>query len=190
MSDKAARKRQFIIDTAKTVFAEKGFKSVTMKDIVEACDISRGGLYIYFDSTESIFDEIIREESKRSSESVSGKSAGDKLAFFLNEQKKEILNREKSLAIALYEYLFAMNAEGKTDNAGASAFETGVETIEAIVREGTESGEFYADDVHTSAFNIMCLIEGLKIASRTVGVKESDIDAQLIYILGNLIAEE
>ena len=41
MSDKAARKKQHILDTAKKVFAEKGFKDVTMKDIVEACDISR-----------------------------------------------------------------------------------------------------------------------------------------------------
>ncbi len=190
MSDKAARKRQYIIDTAKNVFAEKGFKNVTMKDIVEACDISRGGLYIYFDSTESIFGEIIAEATKRSTDGIIGESAGDKLAFFLNEQKKSILNKEKDLSTALYEYMFAMKEEGRGDNAAISAFETGLATIEAIVSEGVESGEFYSDDVHATALNIMYLLEGLKIASRTVGVQESDIETQLIYILGNLIAEE
>ncbi len=190
MSDKAARKRQYIIDTAKNVFAEKGFKNVTMKDIVEACDISRGGLYIYFDSTESIFGEIIAEATKRSTDGIIGESAGDKLAFFLNEQKKSILNKEKDLSTALYEYMFAMKEEGRGDNAAVSAFESGLKTIEAIVAEGVESGEFYADDVHTTALNIMYLVEGLRIAARTVGVHESDIEAQLIYILGGLIAEE
>ena len=40
MSDKSVQKRKFILETARNVFAEKGFRSVTMKDIVEACEIS------------------------------------------------------------------------------------------------------------------------------------------------------
>lgn len=43
---------------------EKGFKKVTMKDIVEACDISRGGLYLYFENTSQIFMEVLRMESE------------------------------------------------------------------------------------------------------------------------------
>ena len=48
MGDKSAQKKKFIVETARQVFKKKGFKEVTMKDIVEACDISRGGLYLYF----------------------------------------------------------------------------------------------------------------------------------------------
>ena len=55
MGEKSVQKRQYILETARKVFAEKGFKRVTMKDIVEACDISRGGLYLYFNSTEEVF---------------------------------------------------------------------------------------------------------------------------------------
>lgn len=47
MSDKSVQKQKYIIETARNVFMEKGFKEVTMKDIVEACGISRGGLYLY-----------------------------------------------------------------------------------------------------------------------------------------------
>ena len=53
MGEKSAQKKKYILDTARKVFVEKGYKSVTMKDIVEACGISRGGLYLYFDSTEA-----------------------------------------------------------------------------------------------------------------------------------------
>ena len=55
MGEKSVQKKKYILETARRVFVEKGFKKVTMKDIVEACGISRGGLYLYFDSTSQIF---------------------------------------------------------------------------------------------------------------------------------------
>ena len=51
MGEKSLKKKQYILSCARKVFEEKGFKDVTMKDIVEACEISRGGLYLYFEST-------------------------------------------------------------------------------------------------------------------------------------------
>ena len=51
MSEKSEQKKKLILETARKVFVEKGYKLVTMKDIVEACEISRGGLYLYFQST-------------------------------------------------------------------------------------------------------------------------------------------
>ena len=63
MGDKSEQKRKFILETARKVFIEKGFKNVTMKDIVEACDISRGGLYLYFNSTREIFLEVLKLEA-------------------------------------------------------------------------------------------------------------------------------
>ena len=55
MGEKSVQKKRYIVEKARDVFMEKGFKKVTMKDIVEACDISRGGLYLYFESTSQIF---------------------------------------------------------------------------------------------------------------------------------------
>ena len=43
MSEKTDKKRQLILDSAAKVFSDKGYKAVTMKDIVEASDISREG---------------------------------------------------------------------------------------------------------------------------------------------------
>ena len=48
MSEKSVQKRNYIIEKAREVFSQKGYLTVTMKDIVEACEISRGGLYLYF----------------------------------------------------------------------------------------------------------------------------------------------
>ena len=46
MGEKSEQKKAYILEVARKVFMEKGYKNVTMKDIVEACDISRGGLYL------------------------------------------------------------------------------------------------------------------------------------------------
>ena len=59
MSDKSAQKKKYIVETARKVFMEKGYKTVTMKDIVEACEISRAGLYLYFENTSQIFLEVL-----------------------------------------------------------------------------------------------------------------------------------
>ena len=48
MGERSVQKKQLILEKAKEVFVEKGFRNVTMKDIVDACEISRGGLYLYF----------------------------------------------------------------------------------------------------------------------------------------------
>lgn len=194
MSDKAAKKKQYILDTAKTIFANKGFKDVTMKDIVEACDISRGGLYIYFDSTEAIFEEILKQDNEGAESVLSGThddlSSGDLLAMFLNEQKKAILNTECDLSVALYEYLFFKYSEGVPSESAKNDFESKVSALAAIIDDGVEQDELYSEDSNETAKNILFTIEGLKVMSKTVGISEKDIDNELLYILGGLIVEE
>ena len=51
MGDRTVQKRKYIVEKAKSVFGKNGYRAVTMKDIVDVCEISRGGLYLYFAST-------------------------------------------------------------------------------------------------------------------------------------------
>ena len=109
MSDKSVQKKKYILETARGVFAEKGYKSVTMKDIVDACDISRGGLYLYFSSTREIFLEVLKMEQEEADdvfEKSIAKEAGpaDILALFLKEQKRELVSKKPGLNKASYEF--------------------------------------------------------------------------------------
>ena len=97
MSDKSAQKKKYIIETSRRIFMEKGYKEVTMKDIVEACQISRGGLYLYFSSTKELFEEVLKMEQEDTDDvfarSITEETTpSDILALFLKEQKKELLN--------------------------------------------------------------------------------------------------
>lgn len=81
MGDRSLKKKKHIIETARGVFAQKGFKTVTMKDIVEACGISRGGLYLYFSSTDEIFEELLRQEKRQSMASFTEEVTEDATAM-------------------------------------------------------------------------------------------------------------
>ncbi|HCE13156.1 MAG TPA: TetR family transcriptional regulator, partial [Enterococcus sp.] len=48
--DKKQQKGESIIESAKVVFSKKGLIDATMKDLIEECGISRGGIYLYFNS--------------------------------------------------------------------------------------------------------------------------------------------
>ena len=195
MGDKSLQKRKYILDKARVVFSEKGYKNVTMKDIVDACDISRGGLYLYFSSTEELFRAVLSDEHDEDDEdavdaALSGEaSAGDMLALFLKEQKKDILRKKNNLTIATYEY-FSVHKSSSKDNPLKNQFDTAVTIIEKIIENGVENGEFYCENPLGCARNLMYVVEGLKVMSKTCAVSEDAIDSELMYVLEGLVPEE
>lgn len=194
MGEKSIQKRKFILETARKVFVEKGFKRVTMKDIVEACDISRGGLYIYFESTSQIFQEVLKLEMQEDDD-VFAKSikqdatASDILLLFLMEQKKELLRKQDTLTQAIYEYYFE-NQMPKKENQLKRQFDSAVKILERLLESGVENGEFYCEDCGGCARNIMYVLEGLKICAQTMGVTSETVDRELYYILKNISVGE
>ncbi len=53
-------RRAELLQIAAGLFAEKGFKNTTVRDIADAAGILSGSLYHHFDSKESMVDEILR----------------------------------------------------------------------------------------------------------------------------------
>lgn len=58
VKDPKERKRE-ILDTAMRLFMEKGFESVSMRDIANEADIAAGLCYHYFDSKKKLFSEAL-----------------------------------------------------------------------------------------------------------------------------------
>jgi AcrR family transcriptional regulator len=54
-------KRKLIRNAAARVFAERGFKSATTRDIARAAGISPSAVYYYFDSKEDLLYQILEE---------------------------------------------------------------------------------------------------------------------------------
>ena len=193
MGEKSIQKKQFILENAREVFMKKGYKNVTMKDIVEACDISRGGLYLYFGSTKELFLEVLNMETEETDDVFSSSikedaTASDIFALFMKEQKKEILRKENTLTVAVYEFFFE-NKLAKKDNLLRRQFDVAVKIIKALIEDGVANGEFYCEEPGDMARNIMFVIEALKITSQTMGISEDMINKELLFIMSGLMAE-
>ena len=52
-------RRAELLDIAARLFAERGFKNTTVRDIADAAGILSGSLYHHFDSKESMVDELL-----------------------------------------------------------------------------------------------------------------------------------
>ncbi len=194
MGEKSEQKKKYIVETARNVFVEKGFKQVTMKDIVDACEISRGGLYLYFSSTSEIFLNVLRMESEEADDVFTDSitedaTAADILLLFLKEQKKELLNQSNTLSLATYEYYFA-NELTRKDNVMKKQFDSAIIIIQKLIEAGVDNGEFYCEDSHGAARNIMFVLEGMKITAQTTGITAEAVDQELLYIIHGLGVEE
>ena len=189
MGDKSIQKKQYIIDVAAKVFSEMGYKNVTMKDVVDACDISRGGLYLYYESTSELFVDVMKSQAAAGEDFTSlindDATAADILLLFLQEEKKDLFKKKGNLNRAYFEFYFDARPS-KADNVYKKKFDNTVKMIGKLIEIGVESGEFVCDDPLTAAFNIVYLIEGLKVTSGTLGVSPDSFDRQILYILQSL----
>lgn len=186
MGNKSVQKKKYIIEKAREVFSKNGYRKVTMKDIVEACDISRGGLYLYFADTKSLFEAVLEEEEQDKDilDAIEKEelSPGEALLTYLDRKKRTIMEK-KSLAAATLEYLFEQKASGASINA---AFSDLVKRLEKLITEGVAEEWMVCDNPAAAARNIIYVLDGLRVASQTVGITETEIDQEIEYILNSL----
>lgn len=186
MLTKAEIKKLFIIEKSTELFIQRGFKAVTMSDIVEACQISRGGLYRYFKNTAEIFLEVInvtREESRFSLEQAVKvkQSAPAILDEFFREQKQELLHTENTLTIAIYEFFF-MHKDNMEKNMLQQQFDQAVEVLTNFIQYGIDREEFQPVIPRVIAQNIIMLLEGIRVSGQVMSVKEVLLEEQFHFI--------
>ena len=190
MGEKSQQKKKYIIEKARQVFVEKGYRNVTMKDIIEACEISRGGLYLYFPSTKEIFLEVLKQEQESGDDVFSTQIGEDSTIVDIVElcfaaQKAELLNSKDHLAMATYEFYFAHKPEGE-ENFLRTQFEAAVQALTQLIEMGVDTGELYCEQPQTAAEEIMYALEGLKASYLTMKISEAEIDKQIEYLLQGL----
>lgn len=58
MTDQSVSRELQIIDTARKLFAEKGYHGVKMDEVARSCNVAKGTIYLYFDSKADLFVNI------------------------------------------------------------------------------------------------------------------------------------
>ena len=172
MGTKGDKTKQFIKQQAKALFADKGFKDVTMKDVCEITELSRGGLYRHYNSTEQIFSEIVSEfldvQNDLFSDSINkGLSAVEILNEILNRYKSEMTDTQGSLSIAIYEYFSSIEKE---ENVLSKQYNLSYNSWSKLIKYGISRGEFKQVDINGVFDIILFAYQGIRMYSQLMPI--------------------
>jgi len=65
LSAKGLNTRRKLLDAAEQVFGDLGYVEASIVKITEAAGVGQGTFYLYFDSKQAIFDELVRDLNQR-----------------------------------------------------------------------------------------------------------------------------
>ena len=183
MNKRGQETREHIKKCAYSLFAEKGFKQVTMKDLCEAAQLSRGGLYCHYKSTRQIFQEILNDMTDRQDHEFErriqqGQPAVTILDDILEKYRSEILDSQASLSIAICEY-FSVPDAACHNNTLYAQYLTSANTWKKLIRYGIDRQEFHDVDMDAVFHLIVFSYQGVRMYSRLMPVGE-EIPAGII----------
>ena len=190
MSLKGEKTKQGIREKAYQLFAEKGFKDVTMKDVCELTGLSRGGLYRHYESTGQIFLEIVNAFSNKQKSEVFNKieqriPATTILEELLSRYVSEMIDYENSLSLAIYEF-YSNPAISKKDNSVKKQYEISKSTWIALINYGIGTKEFNPVNPE-SVFNVIIFAyQGVRMYSKLMKI-DDDIPTQIMNEIKKLL---
>lgn len=183
MGKKGEDTKKLIRERAAYLFAQKGFKNVTMKDICAATGLSRGGLYRHYDSTRQIFLEIIEalmgaQDNELTEKMNAGLPASQILNEILERYRKEMLDNAASLSVAIYEF-FSENYSNGQDNLLLKQYQYSVDMWNEFLSYGIKRGEFKTVDCKEVIDIILFSYQGVRMYSTIIPLDEQ-IPARII----------
>ena len=148
-------KCQQIFSGARDVFLASGFDGASMNDIARAAGVSKGTLYVYFDSKEALFEALIRHDRTRQAEQLCQFDADDHdvasvLARF-GGQLIEIMTRPSHVA----HLRTVLGVVPKFPQIGRAFYEAGprvaIQRLSAYLAAQVASGVLEMDDTEYAA---------------------------------------
>lgn len=190
MAGKKEKTRELILEISYGLFAKNGFSNITMKDICEATNLSRGGLYSHFSSTTEIFEEILGKMNEKNEmnfyeEMEKGTSAIEILNRTLEFLEDEMSHPEDSLSLAMYEY--SVNIDS---NKMQYFNKIGEDKWTALIKYGIENGEFENVQVEELVNIILYAYQGVRMWSRIIPMTLDVFKSITNNVKSQLIKEE
>ena len=142
-------KRLAMVDAALAVFSRVGFAAARMDHVAEEAGVSKGTVYLYFDSKEHLFEEMVKAKMLPMLNEVAGNisqpasSATERLKSYLKFFYQKVLNSDRRQIMRL------ILAEGPNFPHLAEFYHTNVLSrgqalVNSIIEEGIRSKEFRA----------------------------------------------
>ncbi|MDN3724416.1 TetR/AcrR family transcriptional regulator [Aequorivita sp. SDUM287046] len=160
---KTISRKEEIIQVASRLFYEKGYKTVSMRDIATAMDIKAASLYNHINGKQEILSEIIlkvAEEFTVGMENV----VSEKISAI--EKVEKVIEMHIDITVNYSEALAALNNDWMhLEKSNLSAFvkmrEDYEENFRKIIKQGIEMGEIKAHHPEVILFSILSTLRTL-----------------------------
>ncbi|EHS49963.1 transcriptional regulator, TetR family [Rhizobium sp. PDO1-076] len=172
-------KRGQILDGAKRVFMKMGYDAASMNDVTREAGVSKGTIYVYFQSKEELFAALIEREKGRFAERMrelleQSTSAEDGLRRFGLAFAHQVINTDMipSMRVVLG-VIDRMPSLCQRFFAGAP---TNAKTVlRAFLQHHAESGQLHIDDCELAARQFIDLAVGSYFRERLFNQLPTDI---------------
>jgi AcrR family transcriptional regulator len=146
------QRRNAILNAARKMFFEKGFRDVTVENIARKAELSKGSVYLHFSSKEEIYTQILLNDinkfNKKSFQIFEdGKSAAELVMDFAFIYVDFFLN-DRELFRMMMTFMLHTGDMNLTESVNQHIIEVTNNTvtiIETILQQGIEKGEFPSD---------------------------------------------
>ena len=190
--ESAERRKTQILDAAMEVFSRLGFGKARMDDIVRESGLSKGAIYWYFKSKDSIIaailDRIFSREHRALQDVLIGEgTVSDRLTRLVRKSAQHTMSLKFSIPLMFEFYALAAHHE-PVRSALQRYYDTYRNDLARLIQEGVDSGEFAPVDADKVALSIIATIEGLillwTIDPERVFLEEDVLGAVDIIIAG------
>ncbi|MCD1260126.1 TetR family transcriptional regulator [Paenibacillus athensensis] len=186
------QRRKQILAAAERVFIRTGYEPATLKDIVEEAAMSRGWIYLYFQSKEEIFEALAEQydrEANRALETLLTQplSVWEMLEAMLTGQKADLAGVDTGLQPVFHEYFLTGWRDAGRRRRLVQRYAQGVARFVRLLEAGAERGEFAPSlPLELIAQIAASHIEGIMTHALALGAQQAaaaeQIDALTAYL--------
>ncbi len=181
-----------ILDTARALFKQSGFKKTTMGDIARSLGKAKSSLYYYYPSKEDIFEAVLYAEMDELLDQIhreirKASTSKEKLTIYCRcrlEKLSQLCNLSDALKSEIAE-LHCVMAEMK------SKFDTThVELVKGILQEGVNNGEFKKineNNIELIAYLMVSSFRGLAVPLMVGKNRSPRLDLQIDSIVDIMV---
>ncbi|WP_276355285.1 TetR family transcriptional regulator [Cohnella caldifontis] len=187
---KEARRKQ-ILAAAVRVFTRLGYQAATMKDVVEESGMSRGGVYLYYGSTERMMLDLIGETD----EEVAGmpklarpdRPVWETIEQLMRHLAGGVTKGAAGMAPVFYEFFITAWRKRTYETLMESRYDQNVSAVVRLLEEGARRGEFQPRvSLETIARMLFSFHDGMQIHAIQFGDRRTDTRGQTEGMLAAL----
>lgn len=156
---RAEKRPDEVLDAALDLFIERGFSPTRVEDIAKGAGISKGAVYLYFDSKEAILKALVRRAIvpvAEGAEAIAKAGAGDP-AETIRSMVRLVAGRLSDPRLSAIPRLVIAESGSFPDVVSMyrrEVIDRGLGALESVIRQGVESGVFRTVDPNLAVRNI------------------------------------